>query len=81
METVLLHLSATVFDGGVKCACVGFYVRACGRHSVRMWQRRSVEVVERKRVLESEGSERASEGARASQCTVLNHMLSGSIDH
>ena len=49
MDTVLLHLSATVFDGGVKCACVGLYVRARGRRSVWMWQRRSVEVVERKK--------------------------------
>lgn len=29
METVLLHLTATVFDRGVKCVYVGFYVREC----------------------------------------------------
>lgn len=37
METVLLHLTATVFDRGVKCVCVGFYVRVCGRCCVGVW--------------------------------------------
>lgn len=53
------------------CERVGGTVFECGRDGQWKWWKEK----------ECWSLKGASEGARASQCTVLNHMLSGSIDH
>lgn len=53
------------------CERVGGTVFECGRDGQWKWWNEK----------ECWSLKGASEGARASQCTVLNHMLSGSIDH